>query len=723
MNIDGAMLAIAALTNIGLGLFVFTRNPRSRASLSFFLVSLSIALWSVSNFLTDHATELSVNSFFNRLAYFFALHVFGALLLFSLSFPISRNIKLKSLVLFLVPYTVISVLSLTDMVAGRVTSINGELEFGVGSLTIPYALLLLVLLAGTIINLRKAYKRGHKREKQQIKLIILGVSVASLLGLLTNLLIPIVAESWHTTRFGPVLTVVFVGAVAYAIIKHQLFDVRLVVARSVAYIMALAVIGALYGFVAFYLFDRLIFESGSMLNPTQRLVYVMLALISGLLFAPAKKVFDKFSNSVFYRDNYDPQWFINDLTVQITKHADLRPLLDGSSISIIQSLKPEKIAFVIRLSEEPGDVYIHTTEKNLPTKSELAEMSVVLAELTDKIIVTNTHEQLPSRVRSQLRKYDVAVLVKLVSGSKRIGYLALGDKKSGNAYNRRDVEVLEIISDELAIAIENALRFDQIQKFNDTLQQEVEDATRRLRYTNTKLRVLDETKDEFVSMASHQLRTPLTSVKGYLSMVLEGDAGDLNQQQKKLLTQAFISSERMNYLISDLLNVSRLKTGKFIMERSPTYLPDIIGSEIGQLKQIAEAKGLELIFDKPDKFPMLSLDETKIRQVIMNFIDNALHYTPSGGKVKVSLVSNSSSVEFRVVDTGLGVPRAEQHKLFGKFYRATNAKSARPDGNGLGLFMARKVIVGQGGAVIFKSQEGKGSTFGFTFPRNKTEIK
>jgi signal transduction histidine kinase len=271
----------------------------------------------------------------------------------------------------------------------------------------------------------------------------------------------------------------------------------------------------------------------------------------------------------------------------------------------------------------------------------------------------------------------------------------------------------------MVIAIQNALHFEEIQKFNITLQEKVNEATYQLRRTNAKLKALDETKDDFISMASHQLRTPLTSVKGYISMVLEGDAGKLNSMQRKMLDQAFVSSQRMVFLIADLLNVSRLKTGKFVIEPSPVNLAKTIADEVDQLKETAKNRSLELIYDRPDDFPTLMIDETKIRQVIMNFIDNAIYYTPAGGKIHVELKESSSTIEFRVEDTGIGVPKREQPHLFTKFYRAGNARQARPDGTGLGLFMAKKVIVAQGGAVIFESQEDKGSTFGFIFSKNK----
>jgi len=218
-------------------------------------------------------------------------------------------------------------------------------------------------------------------------------------------------------------------------------------------------------------------------------------------------------------------------------------------------------------------------------------------------------------------------------------------------------------------------------------------------------------------MASHQLRTPLTSIKGYTSMVLEGDAGKISPLQRKLLNQAFTSSQRMVYLISDLLNVSRLRTGKFVIEPVPTDLAQVVKDEVDQLVETAKGRSLELTYRRPEHFPVYLLDETKLRQVIMNFIDNAIYYTPSGGHIVVSLVDKPQSVEFTVSDDGIGVPKADQHHLFSKFYRAHNAKQARPDGTGLGLFMAKKVVLAQGGATIFHSQPGQGSTFGFSFAK------
>jgi signal transduction histidine kinase len=207
-------------------------------------------------------------------------------------------------------------------------------------------------------------------------------------------------------------------------------------------------------------------------------------------------------------------------------------------------------------------------------------------------------------------------------------------------------------------------------------------------------------------------------MKGYVSMVLEGEFGEINDQQKAMLQQAFDSSQRMVYLISDLLNVSRLRTGKFNITRSETDLSEIVDSEIKQLMPNAQNRKVRLYYTKPLNFPSVWLDETKTRQVIMNFMDNALYYTPAGGRVDIELVSTAEYVRFTVKDTGLGISKKDQPYLFTKFYRAQNARKMRPDGTGLGLYMAKKIIIAQGGSIIFNSQENQGSTFGFEFPRN-----
>jgi signal transduction histidine kinase len=336
-----------------------------------------------------------------------------------------------------------------------------------------------------------------------------------------------------------------------------------------------------------------------------------------------------------------------------------------------------------------------------------------------KVIVRDNIEDTveASGIIGVLRSQNIAMYKPLIVNRKTIGYLCVSDKANGTSYSHDDIEFIDIISNELAIALQNAQQFRKIQHFNDDLQNEVKEATSELRLTNKKLREIDASKDEFISMASHQLRTPLTSIKGYLSMILDGDLGEIRPEQRKALEEAFDSSQRMVYLIGDFLNLSRIQTGKFELEKTPVSLPLLLGEEIDQLRQSAKARNVTLLYDEPSNFPSLEIDETKIRQVMMNFIDNAIYYAkPDGGEILILLESHRDAITFSVRDNGIGVPTQAKKRLFSKFYRADNAKKARPDGTGIGLYMAKRVVVAHGGSIVFESIEGEGSVFGFRLP-------
>ncbi|MBX4201463.1 GAF domain-containing sensor histidine kinase, partial [Candidatus Saccharibacteria bacterium] len=399
----------------------------------------------------------------------------------------------------------------------------------------------------------------------------------------------------------------------------------------------------------------------------------------------------------------------------------------GSSRIIGESLKTEFCTFAIHETQKQNLRFVGKHKQYFENAENVGPIVAAISHLSSRIIVADELRPQQHQLKELMQTSGVATLVKLQgrtsSGVQHPGYILLGQKRSGGLYSEQDIKVLEIIADELVIAIQNSLRFEEIQQFNITLQDKVDEATKQLRHANHRLKELDHTKDEFISMASHQLRTPLTTIKGYLSMVLEGDVGEVKKNQRQMIQQAFDSSERMVFLIADLLNVSRLQSGKFVIENKPTDLAKMVQSEVAQLQDIAKNHHLTLTYKKPEKIPIMSLDETKIRQVLMNFMDNAIYYTPAGGTVEVAVEATPEAVNYTVTDTGLGVPEAEQHHLFSKFYRAGNARKMRPDGTGLGLFMAKKVVIAQGGAIIFKSTEGKGSTFGFTFPRKTLEVK
>lgn len=236
----------------------------------------------------------------------------------------------------------------------------------------------------------------------------------------------------------------------------------------------------------------------------------------------------------------------------------------------------------------------------------------------------------------------------------------------------------------------------------------------KLKKANGKLEKLDQQKSEFLSIASHQLRTPLTVVKGYVSMLLQGDYGVLRtKKQKEILEKVYESNERLAKLVSELLNLSRIEKGTIQYEISTGDINEIIQTIVEGFRQASDKKDLELVF-KAQKLPQVLIDNYKIKDVIINLIDNAIKYSEYGKiLVKAELDEEKKFVIVSVKDNGIGVSKSEIGKIFKMFTRAKN--NTDKNGCGIGLFVAKEVIEHHGGKIWVESEGvGKGSKFLFS---------
>lgn len=232
----------------------------------------------------------------------------------------------------------------------------------------------------------------------------------------------------------------------------------------------------------------------------------------------------------------------------------------------------------------------------------------------------------------------------------------------------------------------------------------------------TKIKAVERVKTEFISLASHQLRTPLSAVKWFGKMLISGDAGDLNPMQKEYVEKIYESNEREIRLVNSLLNVSKIESGKILIEPRLTDLTKLVSSVITDFKLEVEELGKKLTAVIDKKIPKIYIDEDQIRHVYANLISNAVRYTKKRGKIVVKVYLSKRSVMTEVKDNGIGIPKGEQKRVFEKFFRANNALKMETDGTGLGLFLSKIIVESSGGKMGFRSREGKGSTFWFTLP-------
>lgn len=713
---DLLLITVVAFCNFFLGGLV-VKSQRYLSNLVFFGMTIFIIGWSYSNYYAEF-TVGNTQLFLTRLTYIMSIGLASTFFTFSLIFPKQNrnNYKLVTLVNSFFAFLVMA-LFLTRLMVDRVEVSGGNITIYNGNF-FPLFLIFFgadVLIA--LIVLIRKYFKAQGAEKTQIQYIFLGTFLVAIFASLANIVIPIVTSNWVSSRYGPLTTIFFVGFTSYAIIRHRLMDIRVVVARSVSYTILLTILASFYGSVIF-LAQTFLFPDTTYSTP-QIILQIILAVIMVFTFQPLRRWITKVTDKIFFKNAYDPEQLLDTLAHTIGATNVLIELCYKSLELILSQIKITRGLLVILT--ESGSVY--TSQAKGYVEYPKIEPHDITRLIHDGLIVYDELEE-TSKYKHLLAKYNASIAIPLKTEGSTEGLLLLGEKESGDMYSQNDLKVFEIIAPELAVAITNAKAYEKIEKFNVTLREEVKKATAELERKNEQLRELDKAKDEFISMASHQLRTPLTAIKGYLSMLLEGDAGEIRVSQYDFVNEAFNGANRMVGLINDLLNVSRMETGRFFLEPAEVDMVKLVEEEMKQLQNNAKEKKLYLKFDlKKKKIPALWVDETKMRQVVMNFIDNALYYTTEGG-VTVSLDADAHNVIFEVQDTGIGVPKAQQKNLFTKFYRADNARHVRPDGTGLGIYLAKRVMDDHGGEIIFHSTEGKGSTFGFKMPiKAKLKIK
>ncbi len=356
------------------------------------------------------------------------------------------------------------------------------------------------------------------------------------------------------------------------------------------------------------------------------------------------------------------------------------------------------------LPKHPSEYRTNITQKeNLGAQAFLSGNAIVDTDLV-KFLSPPVEPEAIKKIQSALGIQTI-VAVPIYSENKIIGVIEYLLTVPESQIQRLDHEMMNNLADQVGIVYRNVKLYQELQSTNVELQQ-----------ANVHLKQLDKAKSEFLSIASHQLRTPISAVKGYLSMLLEGDFGSLQPEQAKIITDIFESASRLARLINIFLNVSRIESGRFKLAPALTDMNTIVESVVKELQQQAKVKNLELVVQLPTKPVTITVDSDKIREVILNLVDNAIKYTQQGS-ITVSHELKSGEYHFVTKDTGMGILPEEVSGLFRKFVRGSGVAQVNTQGSGLGLYIAQRVVAEHGGKIWAESPGvGKGSTFQFTVP-------
>lgn len=286
------------------------------------------------------------------------------------------------------------------------------------------------------------------------------------------------------------------------------------------------------------------------------------------------------------------------------------------------------------------------------------------------------------------------------------GIMMFGLKDTPDEVSERHLALMQSVSDQIALAISNA------QNYESLLQ-----AKEELETAFVELQRLDKAKTEFLSIASHQLRTPTSVVRGYLSLLEEGIYDSDPKKKQRVIKDALLNVERLASTISDLLNAVRLEAGRLTLEPQLNDIVAVVQDVQEELQTKSLEKDIQLTVELPKQaIKPFSFDRQKVHQVLVNLLDNAIYYTHSG-EVNVKLTQTPAKVIVSVKDSGIGIPEEEKDLIFTKFSRASNAREMRPDGTGIGLYLAKEIVELHGGKIWFESNSDKGTTFHFELPQ------
>lgn len=305
--------------------------------------------------------------------------------------------------------------------------------------------------------------------------------------------------------------------------------------------------------------------------------------------------------------------------------------------------------------------------------------------------------------------------VPMMYNGSAIGAFNIESDKVDN-FDEDDMVLLSSFADQASIAIRNAQLYEEIKKFNLELKLKIDKATEELRNANKELERLNQIKSDFVSTVSHELRTPLTSIQGYVSLICDGDAGPITEEQKEFLQIVKEESQRLTRLITDILDISKIEAGKMNVILKDFNILDFMGSYKKEIKNMALPKGIKVEIKQPARLPNVKADADKIKQIFNNLVSNAIKFSGENTTLSIEIKKSLDNIQVDVSDQGIGISEKDLENIFEKFQQVDSKMTRKAGGTGLGLPITKHLVEAHGGKIWVKSKVGKGSVFSFSLP-------
>ncbi len=406
--------------------------------------------------------------------------------------------------------------------------------------------------------------------------------------------------------------------------------------------------------------------------------------------------------------------------------ASLKEIADFTQEEAVR-LTQSKLGYLAFLNEEQTVFSMYSWSKSSWSKSAMEECNLADLNISypvvsiglwgeairqRKPVITNDYDA-PNPWKKGYPPNHVKITrhmnIPVFDGNRIVAVAGVGNKETD--YDEADVRQLTLLMAGMWRQVQRKRAEDSLKKYAEDLAK----ANEELSKVNEELKSLDRMKDEFLSNVSHEFKTPLTSIRGYSQLILDGTLGDINDQQKKAMDTVIRNSDRLRRLVDSLLYLSRAQVGRMSYYFEKLQLADIINNCINDLLLQAKNKGIILRTEMED-IPPVRADKDKLTDVLTNLIDNALKFTSEGGQVIVAARKIPNGVHIEVKDTGIGIPADHIPHLFQRFYQVDSSTSRRYGGTGLGLYISRTIVEAHGGNIWIESEEGMGTTVHVELP-------
>lgn len=714
-------LIITALLDIFilyLALLVLKKNPRLKINQIFFWLTLSIFLWMIFIFFENEINNVNLASICLQFDFAMGSCIVGFFLLFAVYFPDRDQVLAgwKKILLCLV-CGFFALLPFSGWLIGDFSIKNQGIRYEPGSFYDIYSVFMLGMIVwGSYILIRK-YFRFTGQKRLQVLYVLISFGLTGLITAVINLFfannLPI-----EISRIGIYCFVIFIGSTAYAIIRYHLMDIRVIIQKSLVFTFSLVFISAIYALIIFsvsYLakglsLNWLIFSAG------------LSVLIIIITLPILERKFTKLTDKIFFKAPINYKEALKTLNYIFATEIKFSQLLANTKKILLDTFKLKSVNFYF------------CNEKKYTSLAAEAKRGILLLKnskqanyLIKYFTAAKTNHNILIRedlARETLAVKDIMQVKKLLAGLNQLacelimpifgqkellGLICLGSKLDDNPYFTQDIEWLDIIAKQFGLALEMSLVYENLEEL-------VNQRTKELKLANQKLKEISAAKSEFVSVASHQLKTPLSIIRNIFSLLIAGDLGKISKDQADYGQRGLSHSEKLIKLINILLNISRIETGRLNMEISSNNINDLIKERTSAFDSIIKNKKINIKFLLNSKIPPLKFDKNLIAEVIDNLIDNAVKYTPQG---QITLITEKipNAIRFKISDTGLGIAIGQESRLFRRFIRGVEKSKVYIAGTGLGLYFCRRVIEAHDGKIWAESKGvNQGSTFIFDLP-------